>query len=155
MSPRIYVTPRHFARPYYTFRPRFSVAFGLFIGQPVPYPYQYRYAYPIPYPDPYAYPNPGYGYPPNYGPVGVAPGVAVYGGVSFDISPGDAAVYVDGEYVGTAYDFAPTEQPLSLTPGLHRIEVEAPGYQMWVFDANVISGQVIPYQGTLQPLRPY
>jgi hypothetical protein len=120
---RIY-TPR----PY---RPGFSL--GIFFGRPVPY----RYAYPY-------YPYPAYGYP------AVAPGVA-YGGVSFGLNPGDADVYVDGEYVGNARDFGGAAQPLTLSAGLHRIELQAPGYEPLVFDVNVVPGMVTPYQGGMQP----
>jgi hypothetical protein len=72
------------------------------------------------------------------------------GGVSFEITPDSAAVFVDGTYVGTAATFGPTSQPLGLIPGRHHIEVRAAGYRTMTFDADVRSGQVIPYQGTLQ-----
>jgi hypothetical protein len=70
--------------------------------------------------------------------------------VSFEITPGGAAVSVDGTYVGTVANFSPTSQPLGLTPGRHHIEVRAAGYRTLAFDADVIPGQVTPYQGTLQ-----
>ena len=187
------VAPYRFARPYYTFRPRVSLGFGLWVGFPVTYPYYYpgygyRYPY-IPYaygpyaygPYPYAssypyaspyryaspYGGPAYGYPPsgyppaNYPPpapgsVAVQPGQAESesAGVSFEITPDTAAVYVDGQYVGSVANFAPTLQPLALTPGRHHLEVRSPGYQTMVFDADVVPGQVIPFQGTMQPVRP-
>ena len=54
-------------RPYYAFRPRLSLGFGLWAGYPVAYPsYYYPYGYAAPYPaDPYAYgsPAPAYQYP--------------------------------------------------------------------------------------------
>ena len=121
-SPR-FISPR-------VYRPGFSLGFGLFFGSPRPY----RYAYPA------------YGY--GYG--SVAPAVA-YGAISFALDPGDAAVYVDGNYVGVARDFDDTMQPLSLTAGTHRIELNAPGYEPVAFDVNVVPGQIIPYQGSLQP----
>jgi len=63
IGPRVIVSPYRFARPFYAFRPRFSVGFGLWVGFPVAYPY-YGYGYPYPYPYPYsAYPYP-YPYPP-------------------------------------------------------------------------------------------
>jgi len=74
--------------------------------------------------------------------------------VSFEITPTTAAVYVDGQYVGTVMDFAPTAQPLTLTPGRHQVDIRAPGYETLVFDADVTPGQVTPFQGTLQPIRP-
>jgi PEGA domain-containing protein len=152
ISPRtvIIVPERRFYRPYYAFRPRFTIGIGVFVGYPVAYPYYY--------PDPYAYPPPTSGYPDPYygssGSVAISPSTAA-GGVSFDIRPADAEIYVDGEFVGETGDFAPTMQPLTLYAGRHRIEVRAPGYVPLVFDADVVSGQVIPYQGALQPLRPF
>jgi hypothetical protein len=180
IGPRVIVgVPfRPFYRPYYAFRPRFSIGFGFFAGYPVAFPY-YAYAYPYPYPYPYSYPYPyasapyayppyGYsGYPPtsypypandpNYPPqapapgsVGVAPGQQQFGGVSFEITPADAQIYVDDDYIGIVSDFTPTKQPLTLTPGRHHIEIRASGYQTMTFDADIIAGQVIPYRGTLQ-----
>src|SRR5437773_7971703 len=181
------VAPYGFGRPYYTFRPRVSLGFGLWVGFPVSYPYYYpgygyRYPYipyaygpyaygPYPYapPYPYAYPYraPAY-YPPsgypsaNYPPlapgsVAVQPGQAESesGGVIFEITPNTAAVYVDGKYVGIVANFAPTAQPLTLPPGRHHLEVHSPGYETMAFDADVTPGQVIPFQGTLQPVRPF
>jgi hypothetical protein len=177
------VSPYRFARPFYTFRPRVSLGFGLWAGFPVaypyyvygypsaypyPYPYPYRYSYPYPYSYsysyPYPYPTPAYGYPssgyppanyPTPGSVGVQPGQSESGGVSLEITPNTAAVYVDGQYVGSVANFAPTLQPLTLTPGRHHLEVRSAGYQTLSFDADVTPGQVIPFQGTMQPIRPY
>jgi hypothetical protein len=181
-------------RPYYAFRPRLSLGFGLWAGYPVAYPsYYYPYGYAAPYPvDPYAYgsPAPAYQYPapqypaPQYpsaspsspyppstdpsGPYGSsgqgypapqsAPSVGVQrggqqaapGGVSFEITPEEAAVFVDGAYIGRAATFGPTSEPLGLTPGRHHIELRAPGYRTMTVDADVRPGQVLPYQGTLQ-----
>jgi hypothetical protein len=70
--------------------------------------------------------------------------------VSFDITPRDAQVYADGSYMGLASNFSATSEPLTLTAGRHSIEVRAAGYHTMVFDTDVIPGQVIPYQGTMQ-----
>jgi PEGA domain-containing protein len=214
VAPRVvHVSPYRFARPYYTFRPRVSLGFGLFVGYPVRYPYYYGYpyAYPYPYPAyayppaPYGYPPPGAypppaagypsngypsntypsngypsntypsngypsnGYPPNgypsngypsngypsagappAGSVNVQPG-ANQGGVSFQITPDDAEVYVDGANVGRVSDFGPMSQPLSMAPGRHRIELRRSGYQDLVIDADIRLGEVIPYEGAMQP----
>ncbi|HEY3220255.1 MAG TPA: PEGA domain-containing protein, partial [Gemmatimonadales bacterium] len=187
------VAPVRFYRPYYTFRPRFSLGFGLWAGFPIMYPYYYGYynpyfAYPRPYPYPYPYPPYGYGYPypapgypypppaypPAYPPSGYPPSgyppsgyppsanppagsVGVQGpnqvntgGVSFEITPSTAEVFVDGQYMGTVGQFTPTSQPLGLTPGRHHVEIRAPGYRTMDFDVDVIAGQVIPYQGALE-----
>ena len=168
------VAPVHFIRPYYAFRPRLSLGFGLWAG----YPFAYPYAYYDPFYDPYAYPSyggavngysaydrntapsyapnpPSSSYPPssNYPPqgsVGVQPSQSNMGGVSFQISPGDAQVIVDGTPVGTVGQFTPTTQPLGLPAGRHQIEVRAPGYRTMSFDVDIVAGQVIPYQGTLE-----
>jgi hypothetical protein len=135
-APR-YVSPYRYAVrplyrpivPYYDFRPRFRVGLGIFIGYPVAFPSWY---------DPYV--------PGAY--AGYRPGIS-YGGVSFDIRPYNADLYVDGEYVGTVNDFSPLEPPLTLPAGRHRIDVEAYGYAPLSFDITVVPRQVIPYQGTL------
>jgi len=192
IGPRsVIVGGRGFYRPYYTFRPRFNLGFGLYVGYPIAYPYFYDYPY-YPYAvDPYAYgyaaPSYGYGYGSGYGsgygypaqpyspnqssayppssyPSTTSPGdgsayptqpgasVGVQrggqqsapGGVSFEITPDSAAVFVDGTYVGTAGDFGPSLQPLGLIPGRHKIEIRASGYRTMTFDADVTPGQVIP-----------
>jgi hypothetical protein len=115
-------------------------------------------AYPAsPYP-PSAYPSTAYppsGYPPSgYPPAGSVqtqgPNQANTGGVSFEITPGTAEVFVDGEYVGTVSQFTPTSPALGLAPGPHHIEIRAAGYRTLDLDADIVAGQVIPYQGTLQ-----
>jgi hypothetical protein len=59
---------------------------------------------------------------------------------------------VDGVYVGTVGQFAPTTQPLTITSGQHHVEIRADwAYQAITFDVNVAPGQVTPYQGTMQP----
>jgi hypothetical protein len=152
--------------PYYAFRPRFGLGFGLFAGYPVGYPYWA-------FPDPYVY---GYAYDEPYGadsptasdapaPVPntmtVAPGSETppqsqepaqgqYGGLSFQITPATAQVYVDGVYVGIVGQFSAITQPLTLTPQRHHIELRADGYQAMTFDVDVAPGQVLPYQGTMQ-----
>ena len=63
IGPRIVVAPHRFTRPFYAFRPRFSLAFGLWVGFPVAYPYDYDYPYPYGYSYPYAqYPYAQYPY---------------------------------------------------------------------------------------------
>jgi len=41
-------------------------------------------------------------------------------------------------------------QPLGLPAGRHRIEIRATGYQTMSIDADIVAGQVIPYQGAMQ-----
>jgi hypothetical protein len=169
-----------FYRPYYSFRPRVSLGIGLWMGYPVPYPYYGSpYVYAAPYAPPYAYgaPAPNYptsnypttnypssnypssNYPTSNYPSSNYPGPSVgaqrggaqsQGGISFEITPENAAVFVDGNYVGTAGEFGPSAPPLDLAPGSHRVEVRAQGYRTLTSDADIEPGQVIPFYGTLQ-----
>ena len=140
-------------------------------------PFYYGYAYPstaypstvYPYPayPPSSYPPSTYppqdnyppssypqsGYPPsaaNPNAIGVQPGQANTGGLSFDITPADAAILVDGNYAGTVGQYTENSQPLGLPAGRHRIEIQAPGFRTITFDADIVAGQVLPYQGTME-----
>jgi hypothetical protein len=146
-GPRFTIAPRRFYRPYYSFRPRFSIGFGIWAGFPVSYydPYYYPYDY-----YPYASATPGYVVPPQ-GSVNVQPNQANMGGLSFSISPDTAEVWVDGEYFGSVGEFGPESQPLGLPSGRHHIELREPGYQVSSFEVDIVAGQVIPYQGQLEP----
>jgi hypothetical protein len=156
--PRPYVAPRYntpyrgygrpyvsrrpvFVRPYYAFRPRFTFGFGLSVGFGVPYPFTYY--------DPYAPYNFDVAVVPGY----VAGNSSAYysrvGGLSFNIDPMDAAVFLDGQYVGTAEDFAPDQMPLTLPVGRHHVDLRADGFMTASFDITIVGGQVIPYEGTL------
>jgi hypothetical protein len=137
-APRYAYAPRYYQRPY-VFRPRFSIGLGIFAGYPVPYSYSYPYPITV------------YGYRAPRAPVMITPGSAYYGGVALEITPFDADVYVDGTYAGRVEDFDGSRQPLTLTAGTHRVEVQAPGYAPLVVDVMVQPGQVIPYRGDLQP----
>ena len=130
-------------RPYYSFQPRFHLRFGLWVGVPVAYPY---YMYPAAsYPYAYTYPQTVYQLP------GTSAGaINAAGGLSFDITPSDARIYVDQQYMGIAAQYLPTEPPLSLAPGRHRVEIHASGFEVIAFDVDILPGQVIPYQGDLQ-----
>jgi len=135
-SPRVYA-PRSYNRPY-VFRPRVSIGFGIFAGYPVPYTYSYPYPIAV------------YGYGAPRAQVMITPGTSAYGGVALEVTPYDADVFVDGQYAGRVEDFDGTTQPLTLTAGTHRIEVQAAGYEPMVVDVGVQPGQVVPYRGDLR-----
>ena len=143
---------RPFREPFFTFRPRFNLGFGFFVGYPVAYPWDD--IAPYPYPDPYVVDPDGSA----YGDSDDAVAATVpsderqnYGGISFDVAPGDATVLVDGTHVGTVQTFSPSSAPLTLVAGRHHLVVQKPGYQPISFDVDVVAGQVVPYQGTMQP----
>jgi hypothetical protein len=141
---RPHYEPRFAPHPYgypiyrpYAFRPRLHLNFGIWLGYSVPFAY--------------AYPVPVYGYYAPRTPVVVGPESTMYGGVSLEITPGDAFVYVDGTYAGTVRDFDGTDQPLTLAGGMHHIEIQATGYEPMTMDVAVQPGQVIPYRGDMRP----
>ena len=146
-----------FAQPYYIFRPRASVGLGLFLGFPVGYPNPYFYARQYPYPYPYYYYSAPTYYPypssvPFYpGYTTIVPGATAGSSSSSAAAAGDAAIFVDGAYVGTANDFSAMRPPLSLAAGRHHFELRAQGYQTMAFDVEVRADWVVPYQGVLQP----
>ena len=171
-APGYRLPPPYYAQPYYRFHPRYSVGSGLWLGFAVPFPrFGYAafgfgypiapYAYAAPYPVPYAVPYtvaPPAGYPPvtpiyppagSTGTIGVSPAAA--GGISLDVTPAEAEVWVDGGYAGRAGDFGPQRQPLTIAPGVHRLELRAPGFVTALFDVTITPGYVLPYQGVLQP----
>ena len=145
---------------------------GGVVGYPV-YPYYPYYAYPYVYPQ-YDYPTAPDYYPPqtysppqtyggDYGAPGVAAGLSTYfmelgnqnqAGFTFDVWPVTAEVFVDGVYVGIVQDFS-AGRALTVVPGTHRIDLQAAGFRTATFDVALAAGQVVPYQGDLQPLRPY
>jgi hypothetical protein len=149
----------------------------LFIGYPISYSYPYyypdyyypysapyAYAYPYPYASTYPAPTPSYPAPAQYdsayppqtqNSVGVQPGVSQAdqqnaGGLSFEITPSDARVIVDGHEIGTVGQFTPTSQPLGLPAGRHHVEIVANGYRSMSSDVDVLAGQVIPFQGVME-----
>lgn len=133
---RIIIAPRRpmrFSSPYFSFRPQLRLSIGLTMGYPIAFPSWY---------DPYVVGQPGYVRP--YMP---------YGGVSFDVEPRDAELWVDGEYVGRVSDYSSYDPPLTLVAGRHHIELTGGSYRSLAFDITVIAGQVIPYQGTLPYYR--
>jgi hypothetical protein len=164
------VAPLHYYRPYYAFRPHFSLGFGLWAGYPLTWAYPYYYpSYPYypnypyyPYPYSYAPAGPGYSVAPpvdvtpdttpdaTVGTAGVQPDQSNLGGVSFEIKPSDAQVFVDGNYVGTVGQFTPTTQPLGVLSGHHHVEIRDIGYKTMSFDVDIVAGQVIPYQGQME-----
>jgi hypothetical protein len=142
--------PYYFARPYYSFRSWFNIGFGLSIGYPVPYPWTYLGSY---RPRIYGYYDNSYGYGNDYGSgygYDATTDVSIYGGISFDIQPSDADVWVDDQYVGTVGTFTPYGEPLTLTPGQHKIVVQRDGFRTMEWDVMVEPGQVIPYRGAME-----
>ena len=147
------ITPYYFGHAYYSFRPYWNIGFGLWVGYSVPYPYGYFYSGYAPHVYGSYYPTTSYDSGSDYygiEPYMATPAVTVYGGVSFDIQPSDADLFIDGEYVGTVGTFGPAGEPLTLTPGQHRIAIQRNGYRAMEWDVTIEPGQVIPYRGVME-----
>jgi hypothetical protein len=163
---------RPFASKGFREHKRGQVFWGGFAGYPV-YPYYPYYGYPYVYPQ-YGYPTAPEYYPPqtyaqpqtyggDYGAGGVTAGLSTYfmelgnqnvSGLTFDVYPPTAEVFIDSVYVGIVQDFS-AGRALTVAPGMHRVELHVPGYATATFDVALTAGQVVPYRGELQPLRPY
>jgi hypothetical protein len=136
-APHVYAPHAYGYRPY-VFHPRTRLSFGIYLGYGVPYAYTYPYPVPV------------YGYGAPSAPVYITPSSTLYGGISLEITPAEAEVVVDGQYVGHVGDFDGTSGPLNLTVGRHHVELSAAGYAPMAFDVDVVPGQLVPYRGDLQ-----
>lgn len=76
---------------------------------------------------------------------------AAEGGLSLEITPADAELWVDGALAGPARDFGPLGRPLPLPAGVHRIELRAVGFVPLIFDILTTPNYVLPYRGSLRP----
>jgi hypothetical protein len=95
------------------------------------------------YYDPYG----GYsGYPQSSYPSGYE------GKLRLKVKPKEAAVSVDGYYVGLVDDFDGVFQRLHVEAGLHRVEISAPGYEPLTFDVRIEPNQTLTYHGELKKL---
>ena len=135
-------TPRHAPRPRETYLYPF-VPFADF-------DFVYRFPYGV-------YPYSRYGYP--YSPyrfVFPPPGCVTteteaHGTLRLDVPQRDAAVFVDGFYVGVVDDFNGVAETLDLGPGPHHLELRAPGFESLTFDVNIEAGRTITYRTPMRP----
>ena len=132
-----------------------GLGIGIYIGSPYRYPaYQQRHrAYGYPYANPYGNPY-GYSYQGHSHIYAVPPPNALYGGVRLDVTPRDAAVYVDGYYAGIVDDFDGALQRIALEPGPHEFEIAADGLETLAFDVHVRPHQTVRYRGDMRPIAP-
>ncbi len=169
---RSYRIGQRFGFPYYHFQHGAMVAPGLWSGVPVPYPSSMMadplmsgdpslWMTPHPYYPPpamWAVPSPVVPPPANAGTpdLALAPADAVPadhpGGLSFQLTPADAEVWIDEAFAGRADQFGPDQEPLPLMPGAHRLELRAAGFEPVIVDVQVPPGQVLPYRGILRRL---
>jgi hypothetical protein len=159
--------PAHFSRPYYAFQPHWNLGFGLWAGDPFAYPdafYSPFFYYPngSSYSDDSAFPHYPGNFPssddtaPTYSTSWsslVQPDQTNLGGMSFDVTPATAELFVDNMRVGTVGQFTPTTQPVGLPAGYHHVEIRMPGHHPMSFDVEIAAGEVTPFQGTMVDAR--
>jgi hypothetical protein len=92
--------------------------------------------------------DPWYGWFPAYGPsYSSFPGYD--GALRLKVKPVEAAVYVDGYYVGVIDDFDGIFQRLRIEAGPHRIEIRSPQYETLTVDVRIEPDQTMTYRGQL------
>jgi hypothetical protein len=75
------------------------------------------------------------------------------GHLLLEVEPGSAQIFIDGYYVGTPDDFGGKGGGLVLEGGPHRVDINAPGYELVSFDVRISANQSIVYRRVLKPLE--
>jgi hypothetical protein len=75
------------------------------------------------------------------------------GALRLKIKPREAAVYVDGYYVGIVDNFDGIFQKLHIESGAHRIEVRAAGFETLTFDVRITPDHSTTYQGEMKKIQ--
>ncbi len=92
-------------------------------------------------------------------PWGYGPGYPAYAArygdsaVRLDVTPRDAAVFVDGYYAGIVDDFDGFFQRLHMDSGGHRLEIRLEGYETLSVDLYLQPNRTITYHGDLKPAQ--
>lgn len=73
------------------------------------------------------------------------------GAIRFAVEPPRAAVYLDGEFLGTGEELSQLVRGLSVEPGTHRVEVVAPGYLAETREVTVEAGTTTEVRIRLTP----
>ena len=113
----------------YSFRPRFSLGFGIYLGYPIAYPYDFGYPT-------YVYASGRLQH--RAGRVEAAPR-----STSSRIAPTSSSTDRCGcrqRAISVRCD-----SRSALVPGRHHVELQAPGLEPLAFDVDVIDGEVIPF----------
>jgi len=61
--------------------------------------------------------------------------------LKIDVQPDRSAVFVDDQFQGHAGELGGAFHSMLLSPGMHRIKVELPGYQTFESDVSLVAGQ--------------
>jgi len=72
---------------------------------------------------------------------GERPAAAAASALDISVTPPQASVYLDGEFVGTGGELARLERGLAVTPGTHRLEAMGPGLEPRSVSVDVQEGE--------------
>jgi hypothetical protein len=72
------------------------------------------------------------------------------GSLLLEVEPGSAQIFIDGYYVGTPDDFGGKGGGVVLEGGPHRVDINAPGYELVSFDVRISPNQSIVYRRVLK-----
>ena len=61
--------------------------------------------------------------------------------LDFQVTPANASVYLDGEFLGTASELLRLERGIAVKPGSHQVEVMAPGHVSRTITVDVPEGE--------------
>lgn len=122
---RSYYGGHHHSHGGHYYRPRTYVSVGFGYYGYYGYPYYGYYPYP-------AYAAPVY--------TRVLTSPVAY--LDTDVSPEDAAVFIDGDYVGIADNFDGFPRYLTVTPGRHTVTFKFDGYRTWTRTIRVPAGGI-------------
>ena len=67
-----------------------------------------------------------------------------------ETAPAAAQVFVDGNYVGLAEEFAPRGRAIELSAGAHHVELRAAGYETLSFNVMIGANAIVRYRGDMQ-----
>jgi hypothetical protein len=71
------------------------------------------------------------------------------GRLRLEVAPEDAAVYLDGEFLGSGRELAKLHGAIPVAAGRHTIDLVRPGFKTKQFEIDVPSGDVQPFRAEL------
>lgn len=71
--------------------------------------------------------------------------------IKLKVTPDRAAVFVDGNYVGTVHEFDGVGKAMLVAPGKHHVKIALTGFQAFDTDVDVLPRQKVMVQTDLMP----
>jgi len=71
----------------------------------------------------------------------------------FQVHPAKALVFIDGMLIGSARDFATQKDRYTILDGQHDLRIEAPGYEPYQTEMNIMANRTLHLDIELEPLE--